>query len=285
MGSFELYDLLGRLILVGSPEPGAAAAIRQLLSGFGPVKGPAAPDVPRYQLDLRDGTWFVHVDRTPLHADRDFVVALGMLEWHLVTEALGRHNHLFHLHGAALAAPDLSGAVVLSGKSGSGKSTLTLALMQRGFLPFADDVALIEPGTLNVHAFHRAFHVDTDSLGRVEAFTGGPVPTGGDAPPGFLHPHRWAPAPVPVRWVLLLELEPESPPSLTRLSAGEAAVAVLEHSLNLQQASRAGLATAARLTDRAECYRFRHGPWPESLALVQELSGASRAPQPGPLGR
>lgn len=279
---FDAYDILGHRVLVGSTVPKARAAIHQLLRGFGPSPAPVAGspeagtatrDLPRYELTWLDDTWFVHGEQGPLHADRDFLVALGMLEWHLLTAAIERHNDLFHLHGAALSAPRGGSAVVLVGKSGSGKSTLTLALMQRGFLPFADDVALIEPATLEVRALRRAFHMSDDSLHLVETTTRGTVQSGGDVPAGFFYPPMWAPASLPVRWLLLLELRADETPRLTRLTPADAAVALLEQSLNLQQASRIGLATVAKLTAEADCYRFQHGNLPASLAIVERLVG------------
>lgn len=271
MEGFDEYDVLGRRVLVGSRVPEARTTLQQLLRGFGP--SPAATgDWPRYELVRREDVWFVHTDQGPVHSDRDLIGALGMLEWHVMTGALERHHHLFHLHGATLAVPGGGGAVALVGNSGSGKSTLTLALMQRGFLPFADDVALIDPVTLDVQSLRRAFHVSDPSLRLVESFTGKPVSSGGDAPPGFFHPPEWARAPEPVRWLLLLELRPDQTPSLTRLTPADAAVAVLEQSLNLKHASRVGLAAAARLASQTECYRFQHGGWPESLAIVEGLA-------------
>jgi len=267
---FDEYDVLGHRVLVGSRVPEARATVRQLLQGFGPSPA-ASGDWPRYELVLREGVWFVHTDQGPVHSDRDLIAALGMLEWHVMTGALERHHHLFHLHGATLAVPGAGGAVALVGSSGSGKSTLTLALMQRGFLPFADDVALIEPATLEVRSLRRAFHVSEQSLRMVESFTGKPVSSGGGAPPGFFHPPEWATALEPVRWLMLLELRPDQAPSLTRLTPADAAVAVLEQSLNLKHASRVGLAAASRMASQAECYRFQHGDWPESLAMVERL--------------
>ena len=271
MDDFDEYDILGRRALVGSAVPEARTAIRQLLRGFGPLPA-LAPDLPRYELTSVDNVWFVHGDDGPLHADRDLPMALSMLEWHLLTAALERQKDLFHLHGAALSAPTSSGAVVLVGKSGSGKSTLTLALMQRGFLPFSDDVALIEPMTLNVRALRRSFHMSGDSLRMVEAATSGIIDSGGPVPAGFFYPPRWAPRPVPVRWVLLLNLEPKLPPRLTPLTPSDAAVAILEHSVNLQHSSRAGLAAAAKLTAEAKCYRLQHGHLLESFKIVGRLT-------------
>lgn len=271
MDHFDEYDILGRRVLAGSAVPEARAAIRQILRGFGPL--PAGDQgLPQCEITSLDNVWYVHGEHGPLHADRDLLVALGMLEWHLMTAALERHHGLFHLHGAALSAPGASGAVVLAGRSGCGKSTLTLALMQRGFRPFSDDVALIEPATLNVRALRRAFHLSDESVRIVEAVTGGAVESGGQMPAGFFYPAAWAASTVPVRWLLLLELEPAESPRLTRLTPADAAVAILEQSLNLSQASRTGLATAARLTAEAECYRFQHGNLPESLTIVDRLT-------------
>lgn len=273
MQEFDEYEVLGRRFLVGSPVPEARTAIHQLLRGFGPVPLQPGGDVPRFRLTREDGTWFVYGEHGPVHGDADLLPALGMLEWHVMTAALERHHDLFHLHGAAVAAPTGRGAVVLAGNSGCGKSTLTLALMQRGFLAFADDLALIEPATANVRTFRRAFHTSDDSLRLVEGMIGRAVASGGAAPAGFFHPPAWAAAPARVRWILLLELAPGQRPGLTRMTPADAAVGVLEQALNLKQAPQVGLAAAARLTIEAECYRFRHGDVAESVAMVEKLAG------------
>lgn len=87
------------------------------------------------------------VDGTPPLADeelddRDAICA----------EAAIRHGSI-PFHGAAIDAD--AGVVVLAGVSGSGKSTLALAAALAGWGYVADEIAAVDPDTLQASPYHR----------------------------------------------------------------------------------------------------------------------------------
>lgn len=270
---FDEYEVLGYRALVGAPAPHPLAEVRSLLRGFGP-RPTGDQALPTYELAVVTGRWQVSCGDMVLPMDRDFATALSVLEWYVVRDALAEHDELFHLHGAALATPSGNGALVLAGSSGSGKSTLTLALMERGFAPYADDVALIAPGTLELNALPRAFHASEDSLRLVEAFTARPLGSVEAVMPGYVSPSAWATRPLPLRWLLFLDLRPDESPHMVRLQPAEAAPAILAQSLNLPQAPRLAMGACARLTEKAGCYRFVNGDLRESVNLIERLASA-----------
>jgi hypothetical protein len=71
------------------------------------------------------------------------------------------------VHSSAIYAGD--SAILLVGRSGAGKTTLSLALASRGFAVATDDVALVEPETLNIFPIPRCFHLDDQSVALLEA--------------------------------------------------------------------------------------------------------------------
>lgn len=98
-----------------------------------------------------------------------------------VAVALRSHG-LYHVHAATLVAP--GGAVVLvPGAGGAGKTTLALALAERGFVAWGDDLCFLtrRGGAPAVVPVPRAFHVATrtaEAFPRLAAALGAPVPSG-----------------------------------------------------------------------------------------------------------
>ncbi len=67
---------------------------------------------------------------------------------------------------------------MLIGRSGAGKSTLSVALSKRGLVLGTDDVAFVDPQTLNVCPMPRCLHLDQNSVRLLEA-------------DGFCFPEAW----------------------------------------------------------------------------------------------
>ena len=267
----DTFDLLGFQADVGAPAGTPRMVIRRILRGFGPVDRPAGAVRPSFDLmEGSTGEWRVRAGGEILHVGDDLVVALGQLEWRIVTAALEYRGDLFHLHASALCLPTRRDGLVLLGGSGRGKTTLTMGLMLRGFVPFADDVALLDPETLELTAFRRAFHLSDGTWPLLEPLAEGLAPEREDLP-GYFSPPQWAEHPAPVRWILLPEYRPQQVPELIRLSPSEAASAIVEQTLSLARRPRMALAAAARLTNHARCYRFLCGDLADSVAMVQRL--------------
>ena len=276
----DLYNVLGSWVEVRTSSPSARRAVTNLLRGFAGGKKPPhhVEPVAQYSLTLDDGLfWQVGAGEVVPCVSCQLNNALTLLEWQIVMDALGRRDDLFYLHGAALATPASREGVVLIGESGSGKTTLALGLMLRGFTPFNDDVTLIAPDTLELQSFRRSFHLEEGTRGLLHPLA---VPASWDLdaePRGYFLPPVWAAGGVPVRYVLFPSFQAGAAPELTRLTAPEAAGALLAHT-SLQRAPGRGLATVARLTAQAACYRLRTGDLALSAAVVHALvEGQSEA--------
>lgn len=273
----ETFDVLGWRVAVGASSAEAGDAIRNLLRGFGPIAVEADAELPRYDLtEAPEGGWQVRVAGEVVGSGDNLDAALGSLDFLLTTGGLERRVDIFQLHGAALCAPTRRGGIVLVGDSGVGKTTLTLGLMLSGFAPFTDDVALLEPTTLNLQPLRRAFHVNDETWGLIEGLFG-PHAREQEMPPGYFMPTQWAEWPVPVRWILILDRASSPQPLLEPLSPGAAATALLGQSMSVQRAARLALKTTARLTEQAGCYRLVNGDLQRSINAIKELVAAPDA--------
>ena len=84
--------------------------------------------------------------------------ALWAFESALCEGIIRSQRRLIAVHAATLYFRGL--AVMLIGPSEAGKSTLSVAFSRRGFTLATDDVALVDPQTLNVHPIPRCLHLD-----------------------------------------------------------------------------------------------------------------------------
>ena len=279
----DVYDLPGFRAAIVTTARAARAARRSILRAFGPVAVAPAATLPRFALVREADGWAVRQDDALVHTGEDFPTALATLEWHLLTAALRDRDADFALHAAALRLPGRRASLLLIGESGKGKTTLALALMQRGFTPYGDDVALLDPRTLDVRSFRRAFHIRPGTWQALAALRDplAPWPPGSDrpdaTPEGYYLPPRWAPNPAPVRWVLFPRYLPGQEPALTPLAPAEAAPALLAHSASLSRNPAQALATAARLTAEARCYRCLVGDLAASVGLIERALAAPPA--------
>jgi hypothetical protein len=275
--NLDEYEILGRRVLVGAPGPSPLREVRSLLRGFGP-HSPGGGSLPAYALTIVNGRWRFCSGDLVLPVDHDFESALTMLEWQVVNDALSRRDDLLQLHSAALAVPSSTGGLVVLGQSGSGKSTLTLALMARGFRPFADDVALVEPGELELVPLHRAFRADTGTVERVAAALGEPLAVVEEILPGHVAPAQWASAPTRLRWLLVAERRPSEQATLTPLAPADAAREIMAHALNLSRAPELVVKACAQLTAKVSCYRFVNGDLRGSLSAIESAVSAHTFP-------
>jgi len=275
------YDVNGYRVDISVSDPDARADVAFVMSGFDPVAyprpDPEARFTLRYDEQLR---WAIFVDGTLWYRSDDCADAIVALEWRIVTEMLQRTPGIFHLHCAALATPSGSASLLVVGESGSGKTTLTLGLMARGFQPYTDDVCIIDPATLALRAFRRAFHIDDQTRQLVHGLG---IPPDWDfdaAPPGYFRPPHWSEEPTSIRTVLFASVCPDAPPRLTPLSIAEAVRTLLPFSGTLAQSPPVALSTAARLVGQAACYNLAMGGLAETVHLVTALVENDAAPGP-----
>lgn len=265
------YDIHGYLVKVEVTDPSACHLVLKILEAFAIPETDATVERASYSIARTGDSWIISRGETVTHHTATLTNALMAIEWHLVTDMLAYRRDLFHLHGAALLTPDGTTSILILGESGSGKTTLTLGLIARGFRPFADDVALIEPTTLEPHTFRRAFHIDEKTRELIEGLDR-TFPWQFDGlPPGYFLPPYWADHPAPVRFVFMPTLQPDAPPAATPLSVADAAIALLPFSQTLTETPSLALAVVARLTGQASCFRLSTGDLAATVRLVSTL--------------
>ena len=85
------------------------------------------------------------------------------VEWALTEAIMAALGHYYQVHAGVVSQERR--ARLLIGHSDAGKTSLVLALAERGAVVFTDEVALIEPGGLQVVAFRRDLIVHRGSQG------------------------------------------------------------------------------------------------------------------------
>jgi hypothetical protein len=90
----------------------------------------------------------VYRDHEPIGRARRLSQVAPIVKAALWQSAINAHDFLFYLHAGVVGTG--TSCILLPAAAGSGKSSLTMALVDRGFSYFSDEVALIEPGTFRV---------------------------------------------------------------------------------------------------------------------------------------
>ncbi|EHR72013.1 hypothetical protein BurJ1DRAFT_3198 [Burkholderiales bacterium JOSHI_001] len=94
--------------------------------------------------------------------------AYPMLEWGL-NWCIAAHSHQFLILHAAVV--EMNGcAVVMPAPPGSGKSTLCAGLVSRGWRLLSDELGLLNPVTLRLHALARPVNLKNQSIAVMRAF-------------------------------------------------------------------------------------------------------------------
>jgi serine kinase of HPr protein (carbohydrate metabolism regulator) len=158
---------------------------------------------------------------------RDGSTLAGRLELEVALEVLERHLHAL----VALKAPDhvfvhagvvahMGAAIVMPGESHAGKTTLVAALVRAGAEYYSDEFAPIDDGGL-VHPFARPLALRTYGSMQVEHHVEAMGGVAGEKP-------------VPVGAVLVTRYEAGADWRPRPLSTGEAALALLSHTVPAQ---------------------------------------------------
>ena len=269
------------LTSVSGLSPELAARLRDLMRPFIADTSPAIPrasgdaPIPVSPVSIEvvesserpDGLpgprWSVllHGDELCWHAQPDNL--LKYLEWLAIAESLIVTSRYVVFHAATLARD--GAAVLLVGPSGAGKSTLTLHLMQRGWLPLSDDVALVEAETGLLHPFPRCFHVDAAWSVQVTEQTGFERPA---ALTGFARPLRWASGGQRATAIFLVERDAAGRSARQPIAQAQAAGALLTQSIKTQRTPAQIAAAAAQVAGGAHCYRLINGDLEGALDLI-----------------
>jgi hypothetical protein len=261
-----------RIAEIGVVVEGLTADLGQRLTE---LVRPFETDAPIVHPDVR-----IEVKRVPRHSGwlivqngavrrsiQDSEKLLGYLEWCIVAQALEAASAYAVFHAATVTREQATAMLVA--ESGSGKTTLTTSLIQRGWLPLADDISLVHPSTAEVHPFPRCFHADdfTASIIGTPSLFEQP-----GALNGYIRPVQWATDAARPTCIVRLERDAQTATAAHRITQAEAAGALLSASIGRRpgrsEAARAAVALAA---GARACWHLNNSDLSETIDFLERI--------------
>ena len=201
--------------------------------------------------------------------------ALWSLEAVLCETIIRSQRRSLSMHGATIQVGD--SVAMLAGCSHSGKTTLSLALVRRGFPVTGDDVALVDPETLNLLPIPRCFHADDRSVALLEA-DGLRLPAAWSRF-RFIVPSDFGVGAKPARrarWLIFMRGPRAEHPGIVPLSQAEMTARLLSESGQGPLTDAETIAAICRMVAGASCFGLTPGPLGETADAVAALLTASR---------
>ncbi len=207
------------------------------------------------------------------------------LTWHAMREATAGDDHLL-VHAGVVARE--GEAILLPADSGSGKTTLVAGLVRAGFDYLSDEIAAIDPTTLEVAPFPLSLSVKpgsmdlladvlpdlSDDVGR---FLEGRMPVR----PDDIRPEAVGPV-SRVRYVISPRYEAGSRTTLEPCSRGQGLADLGRNVFNFPSFGSRGLYVLADVVREADCYRLRVGDLDEAVDVISRLAGGHPRRPSGP---
>ena len=231
---------------------------------------------------LPDGSAMVHIEghggaRAQIEVGAEMLATLEWAVASVAVEVLGEGYLLLH---AGVVSRN-GGAILLPGGSGSGKSTLTAGLAGAGFLLGSDEVAVLDPLTLDVLPFLRGICVKEGSRAPLASaypslLTDAPHHRFGGEEVWYVcpGPERWLPAPTPVRTIVVPRYTQNAETRLEPLSRSATLQILLQQSFSVPKHGAFGIGTLTDLLQDADCYRLTVGSLNDAIRLLTELTDA-----------
>lgn len=227
-----------------------------------------------------DGSAVVHVEG---HGGTSATIEVGnellaTLEWAIASvavEALGEGYLLLHAGVVARSGH----AILLPGGSGSGKSTLVAGLVGAGFQLGSDEVAVLDPLSLEVLPFVRGICIKDGSRDVLapaypSILTDSPHHRFGGEEVWYLRPEPtdWLPAPTPVRSIVVPRYAPGGTTVLEPLARSAVLQILLQQSFSVPKHGAFGIGTLTELLGKVACYRLTISAHEEAIRLLTELA-------------
>ena len=263
-----LLSILGQSLWIEYDNPAVLGPC--IAANFSAMQVASLPTRPQFAYKIRTlGDSFL-VERTDTMAQ---VTAVGVgdllyyLEKDVTVEIQRRRPDLLFLHAAAVEWH--GAAIVLAADSGSGKSTTTWALLHHGVRYLSDELAAIDPQTLQVSGYPHALCLKQ------------PPPSPYDLPAATMHlgrtrhvpvtalPGTAADSPLPLGAVFLIRHDPQlKEPQLRRLGVAEASTRIYVTALNALAHSNRGLDAVLRISESVPCFALSTAGLAESCAVI-----------------
>ena len=210
------------------------------------------------------------------------------LEWQLDIFLAAAVTKSFLLHGGAVAKNG-EGSLFL-GESGSGKSSLTLAMLERGYQYYTDDLVIIDPKKAELSPFPKPFSLKDPSLfpalqEKSPAWLG---PNESRSPdrrkrtgrndklvwyihPADVRPDAVGTASVPVTNIFFPIYDPQSEPHIEPLTSGQAMRRLFINTVNFDLIGPGGLGLVSRLVKSARCFKVVVNGPDATAALIEQI--------------
>jgi hypothetical protein len=265
-----MLDVLGTSIRVTGLGGASRRQFVELAQGFvsDERNGPHHDLSLRLRRQLDDGRWITSCDGKDVSTFADLAVALPQLEWQAIARGVDASSEYGVFHAASLTRNATN--IIIVASSGSGKTTVTLELLRLGWLPFADDITVLDADTLALRPFPRSFHTDSAEVqARVVAPWARPV----SGMTGYSRPTQWASAGGAPTVVVLMSRDAGESSALSPITRAEAAGALLAEAVRSRVSRRTMAEISARVAASVEAtFRLNNGDLRETLALLSGLS-------------
>lgn len=282
------YRLLTTTFAIRCATPAMGALVHQALAHLQVPPSPHA-DAAFDVLAAADGRWLVCDDALPLRSSVSAAEVVPLIKQLLRERCINRHDFLIKIHAGVVSLGDA--CVLFPATAGSGKSTLTAGLIHLGARYFSDEVALLEPGTMNVRPVPLALTVKDGSVEPLssrfpELHTLAVHEREDHQRVRYLPPPQASlgdDRPLPVQWIVFPRYQAGSDTALVPLGRPAGLRRLLDEALVLPDLlDRQKVESLVGWMRGVECYELPNGSLDEAAALVYGLAArTARIVAPG----
>ncbi len=262
------------VIAVSSNNAGVA---RDLANLFAPmiVRSGASP-IAKVHLQVLEDSARLLVDGVVVSDARRASELLRRCYREVVSLYVERHPELVWLHAGCAAAQGQ--AVILPGDWGRGKTSLVLALCERGWSYFSDDVAPVNVAAGKVLPFPATPQVRSSTSADVRRIDLGTLPKSAASLDAYLV----AAAPLPLSMIVLPHYKKGAAAELLDISPAEAVAELLESCLSFAKHEDAAVQRLCTLVEKLPVYRLVFQKADDAAALLIKRFGSAPEPDISP---
>jgi len=258
-----------------------AHALRDLSCAYGHFVSAITLDRPTFTLrrcqgrlkfafGMADSSWSVVVERGAV---------LPKLEREINQWLVRALSERVLLHAAAVTT--LGKAILLPGCAGSGKTTLTAELVRRGAGYLTDELVIMNEETCSVIPFPKALSIKRGSLRFFDALDlrpkGAPHDRVWYLDPEKLRMDSVVRRPASIGWVVFPAFQPGSATRLSRLTAGEATLALFTNLVSVSPNKTAILDFLIVLANSVPAFRLVFCDLHDACRVLRKIAGDIRA--------
>ncbi len=212
--------------------------------------------------------------------------AFPFFEWGL-NWCIAGHSHRYLILHAGVVERD-GRAIVIPGPPGSGKSTLCAGLVARGWRLLSDELAMIDPGTLELIPVPRPLSLKNESIEVIREFAPGLklgrayAETNKGSVAHMRLPQETvdrAREPATPALVVLPAYVTGRPARLESHPPGQMFMYLADNAFNYNVLGTSGFQSLAAVVDCCRCYRLTYGDLDEATQILEQLRrGAGMSP-------